>query len=396
MNVVSVAKNVKIETGDDYADLREAVAAICKRFPGPYWRQKDAARQYPTEFVDELTKAGFLAALIPEEYGGSGLPLRAASVILETIHAAGCNAGACDAQMYMMGTILRHGSPAQKSRYLPEIANGDVRLQAFGVTEPTTGSDTTQIKTTAVRKAAGYYISGQKIWTSRALQSDLMLVLARTTPIQETKRRTEGLSVFILDIRDNIGKGLQIRPIDTMINHLTNEVFFDNAFVPAENLIGNEGEGFRYILDGMNAERVLVAAECIGDAKFFLEKGSTYASARTVFGRAIGQNQGVQFPLARAHAETLGADLVNRTAAAMFEAGLPCGEQANIAKLLAAEASWRAGEACLQIHGGFGFATEYDIERKWRETRLYQIAPISTNLILAYIGEHVLGMPRSY
>jgi acyl-CoA dehydrogenase len=381
---------------EDHQEIRRAVEAICKDFPGAYWRKLEEERKYPQEFVDVLTRAGYLGALIPEEYGGSGYPIRAAAVILETIHASGCNAGACHAQMYMMGTILKHGSDEQKQRYLPDIASGKLRLQAFAVTEPTTGSDTTKLRTRAVKEGDHYSIHGQKIWTSRALQSDLMLVLARTTPVDQVKRRTEGLSVFLLDIRDNVGKGLDIRPIDTMVNHLTNEVFFTGAKVPAQNLIGQEGQGFKYILDGMNVERMLVAAECIGDARFFIKKAAEYVSGREVFGRPIGQNQAVQFPIARAYAETRAADLVNRTGTALFDAGKPCGEEANIAKLLASEASWHAAEACLQAHGGFGFAREYDVERKWRETRLYQVAPISTNLIYSYVAEHLLGLPRSF
>ncbi len=380
----------------DYPEIRDAVAAICARYPGAYWRRLEDARAYPQEFVDALTEAGYLAALIPEEYGGSGLPIRAAAVILETIHAAGCNAGACHAQMYMMGTVLRHGSDDQKRRLLPDIAAGKVRLQAFGVTEPTTGSDTTRLKTRAERDGDLYRIYGQKIWTSRARHSDLMLLLARTTPADRVSRRTEGLSAFLLDINANLGNGLDIRPIDTMVNHLTNEVFFDGAEVPVENRIGEEGEGFRYILDGMNAERILVAAEAIGDARFFIDKATEYAKEREVFGRPIGQNQAIQFPIARAYAEMRAADLMNRTAVTLFDAGLPCGEEANMAKLIASEAAWNAAEACMQTHGGFAYAREYDIERKWREARLTQIAPISTNLILSYIGQHVLGMPRSF
>lgn len=380
----------------DYPEIREAVTAICARYPGEYWRKLEDAREYPQAFVDELTGSGYLAALIPEEYGGSGLPIRAGAVILETIHTAGCSAGACHAQMYMMGTVLRHGSEEQKQRYLPNIAAGKLRLQAFGVSEPTTGSDTTQLKTRAVRDGDVYRIFGQKIWTSRARHSDLMLLLARTTPKDKVTRKTEGLSVFLLDIRENLGKGLEIHPIDTMVNHLTNEVFFDGATVPVENRLGEEGSGFRYILDGMNAERILVAAESIGDARFFIKKATDYATTREVFDRPIGQNQGIQFPIARAYASMRGADLMNRTAATLFDAGSPCGEEANMAKLMASEAAWEAAEACLQTHGGFGYAREYDVERKWREARLNQIAPISTNLILGYIGQHVLGLPRSF
>ncbi len=343
-----------------------------------------------------LTEAGYLGALIPERYGGSGLPLRAAAVILEEIHGAGCNAGACHAQMYIMGTLLRHGSDAQKQRYLPKIASGELRLQAFGVTEPTTGSDTTKLKTRAERRGDHYIVRGQKVWTSRALQSDLMLLLARTTPVEEVKRRGDGLSVFLIDLRETRGKGLEIRPLKAMINHNTNEIFFDDVAIPADSLVGEEGKGFRYILDGMNAERILIAAEAIGDARWFIATAAAYAKNRVVFGRPIGQNQGVQFPIARAFAETEAAELMVRKAAALFDAGAPCGPEANMAKLLAADASWHAGEACFQTHGGFGFAREYDVERKWRETRLFQTAPISTNLVLAYLAEHVLGMPRSY
>jgi acyl-CoA dehydrogenase len=343
-----------------------------------------------------LTNAGYLGALIPEEYGGSGMPLRAAAVILEEIHASGCNAGACHAQMYTMGTVLRHGSDAQKQKYLPKIASGELRLQAFGVTEPTTGTDTTKLKTRAVRDGDEYIINGQKVWTSRALHSDLMLLLARTTPLEDVKRKADGLSVFLIDIRNARGKGLDIRPLPAMINHNTTEVFFDNLRIPADSLIGEEGKGFKYILDGMNAERILVSAECIGDARWFTKTSVAYVSERRVFDRPIGQNQGVQFPIARAHAEVQAADLVLRRAAARFAAGLPCGDDANMGKLLASEAAWHAAEACLQSHGGFGYAREYDVERKWRETRLFQIAPISTNLVLSYIAEHMLGIPRSF
>ncbi len=387
---------VSIPLGEDYPDIRDSVRRICKDFPGSYWRDLEAQEAYPSEFVQAMTDAGYLAALIPEEYGGAGLPLRAASIILEEIHAEGCSAAAAHAQMYIMGTLLRHGSEAQKQKYLPKIASGELRLQAFGVTEPTTGSDTTRLKTRAVRDGDHYVIHGQKVWTSRALYSDLMLLLARTTPLEEVKKKTEGLSVFLLDIRECRGKGLEIRPLKAMTNHNTTEVFFDGARVPAENLIGEEGKGFRYILDGMNAERILVSSESIGDARWFIRTASKYASERVVFNRPIGQNQGIQFPIARAYAETQAADLMLRKAAALFEAGLPCGDDANIAKLLASEASWHAAEACMQTHGGFGYAREYDVERKWREARIQQIAPISTNMVLAYIGEHVLGMPRSY
>jgi acyl-CoA dehydrogenase len=389
-------EGISVPLGEDYREIRDAVRKICAEFPGSYWRELEAEESYPTAFVVALTKAGFLGALIPESYGGAGLPLRAASVILEEIHASGCNAGACHAQMYIMGTLLKHGSEAQKQEYLPKIAVGDLRLQAFGVSEPTTGSDTTKLKTRAIRQGDHYVINGQKIWTSRARQSDLMLLLARTTPVDEVKRKTEGLSVFLVDMREARGNGMEIRPIPVMVNHNTTEVFFDGLKVPARNLIGVEGQGFRYILDGMNAERILVASECLGDGRWFIEKASAYARDRVVFGRSIGHNQGVQFPIARAYAELSAAEMVLRRACALFDAGKPCGEDANIAKLLTSEASWHAGEACLQTHGGFGYAREYDIERKWRETRLMQIAPISTNLILAYVGEHILGMPRSY
>jgi len=390
------AEIVNIPLGEDYPDIRESVRRICQDFPGKYWRDLEAQEAYPSEFVKAMTDAGYLAALIPEEYGGAGLPLRAASIILEEIHAEGCSAAAAHAQMYIMGTLLRHGSEEQKRRYLPKIASGELRLQAFGVTEPTTGSDTTRLKTRAVRDGDHYVIHGQKVWTSRALYSDLMLLLARTTPLDEVKKKTEGLSVFLVDIRECLGKGLEIRPLKAMTNHNTTEVFFEGARVPAENLIGEEGKGFRYILDGMNAERILVSSESIGDARWFIRTASKYASERVVFNRPIGQNQGIQFPITRAYAETQAADLMLRKAAALFEAGLPCGDDANIAKLLASEASWHAAEACMQTHGGFGYAREYDVERKWREARIQQIAPISTNMVLAYIGEHVLGMPRSY
>jgi acyl-CoA dehydrogenase len=388
---------VTLALGEDYPELRDSVRKICERYPGAYWRQLEDEQAYPTEFVKELTEGGFLASLIPEEYGGSGLPLRAAAAILEEINASGCNAGACHAQMYIMGTVLRHGSAEQKQRYLPKIATGELRLQAFGVTEPTTGSDTTKLKTRAVRDGnAGYVVNGQKVWTSRARQSDLMLLLARTTPVEDAKRRTDGLSVFLIDLKENLGKGVEIRPIAAMINHNTNEIFFDNLKIPADSLIGEEGRGFRYILDGMNAERILVAQECIGDGRYLLKKGIEYAKERVVFDRPIGQNQGVQFPLARAYAELEAAEMICRRAAALFEAGKDCGADANMAKMLASEATWHAADATFQTFGGFAFAKEYDIERKWREARLYQTAPISTNLILAYIGQHVLGMPRSY
>ena len=380
----------------DIGQIRTSVAALCARFPGEYWRKLDRERAYPTDFVRALTEGGFLAVLIPEAYGGSGLGISAAAAILEEIHKSGGNGAACHAQMYIMGTVLRHGSEAQKSWYLPKIASGELRLQAFGVTEPTSGTDTLSLRTTAIRDGDTYVINGQKVWTSRAEHSDLMLLLARTTPKEAAKSRTEGLSVFLVDMRTALGNGLGIRPIRTMINHSTTEVFFDDLRVPADNLIGEEGRGFRYILDGMNAERVLIAAECIGDARWFIEKAAAYAKERQVFGRPIGQNQGIQFPIARAYAATEAANLMMAKAAALFEAGEPMGAEANMAKLLAAEASWQAADMCMQTHGGFAFAEEYDIERKFRETRLYQVAPISTNLILAYLAEHVLGLPRSY
>ncbi len=384
-------------TDEDLKPIRESVRALCAGFPGEYWRKLDRERAYPAEFVAALTKAGFLAALIPDQYGGSGLTMRAAAAIMEEIQACGGNGAACHAQMYTMGTLLRHGSEAQKAKYLPAIAKGELRLQAFGVTEPTSGTDTLSLRTTAVRDGNdAYVINGQKIWTSRAEYSDLMLLLARTTPREQVKNRTDGLSVFLVDMREAKDKGLTIRPIRTMMNHATTEVFFDNMRVPAENLIGEEGKGFRYILSGMNAERILIAAECIGDAKWFIEKASAYAKERVLFGRPIGQNQGVQFPIARAYAQMRAAELMVHEAARKYEAGEDCGEEANLAKLLAADASWAAADMCVQTHGGFGFAEEYDIERKFRETRLYQVAPISTNLILSYLSEHVLGLPRSY
>jgi alkylation response protein AidB-like acyl-CoA dehydrogenase len=382
--------------GEDLAQIRESVRALCGKFPGEYWRALDRARAYPTEFVAALTKAGFLAALIPEEYGGSGLSMTAAAAIMEEIQASGCNGAACHAQMYTMGTLLRHGSPAQKARWLPAIAAGELRLQAFGVTEPTSGSDTLNLRTTAVREGDHYIINGQKIWTSRAEHSDLLLLIARTTPREAAKTRTDGLSVFLVDMRLALGTGITINPIRTMMNHATTELFFDDLRVPAENLIGEESQGFRYILSGMNAERILIAAECIGDAKWFISKATAYAKERIVFGRPIGQNQGVQFPIARAYAQMRAAELMVRSAASLYEAGRECGAEANMAKLLAAEASWAAADMCLQTHGGFGFAEEFDVERKFRETRLYQTAPISTNLILSYLAEHVLGLPRSY
>ena len=386
----------RVALGEDFPELRAAVRRICGKYPGEYWRDLERDSAYPTAFIQELTQSGFLAALIPEEYGGAGLPLRAAAVILETINASGCTSSQGHAQMYIMGTLLRHGSAAQKQEYLPKIASGELRLQAFGVTEPTTGSDTTQLKTRAVREGDTYVVTGQKVWTSRAEHSDLMLLLARTTPKEEVANRTQGLSVFLVDMRDSLGKGLEIRPIDAMINHNATEVFFDKLEVPATNLIGQEGEGFRYILDGMNAERVLIAAESVGDGRWFLDKSVAYANERRVFGRSIGKNQGIQFPLARAYAELEAADMMIRRAAALFDAGQDCGADANMAKLLASEAGWHAAEAAMQTHGGFAFAKEYDIERKWREVRLYQIAPISTNMILAYLAQHVLGLERSY
>jgi alkylation response protein AidB-like acyl-CoA dehydrogenase len=380
----------------DIAEIRKAVAALCARFPGPYWRALDRDRAYPTEFVRALTDGGFLGCLIPEEYGGSGLGLIAAAAILEEVQKNGCNGAACHAQMYIMGTLLRHGSPAQKSQWLPKIASGAIRLQAFGVTEPGAGTDTTAIRTTAERRGDRYVVNGQKVWTSRAEHSDLMLLLARTMPRGETARRTEGLSVLVVDLREARARGVTIRPIRTMMNHATTEVFFDNLEVPAENLVGEEGKGFRYILDGMNAERILIAAECVGDARWFIATATDYAKGRVVFGRPIGQNQGIQFPIARAYAASEAAALMVERAATLYERGEPCGKEANMAKLLAADASWQAGDMCIQTHGGFGFAEEYDVERKFRETRLYQVAPISTNLILSYLAEHVLGLPRSY
>jgi acyl-CoA dehydrogenase len=378
------------------AEIRSAVAALCARFPGDYWRKLDRERAYPTEFVRALTEGGFLGCLIPEGHGGSGLGIGTAAAILEEVHKSGCNGAACHAQMYIMGTVLRHGSAAQKAQFLPKIASGELRLQAFGVTEPSAGTDTTAIRTTAERKGDRYVVNGQKVWTSRVEHSDLMLLLARTTPRNAVAKRTEGLSVFLIDLRSARGKGVTIRPIRTMMNHATTEVFFDNLEIPAESLIGEEGRGFRYILDGMNAERILIAAECIGDARWFIARATDYAKGRIVFARPIGQNQGVQFPIARAYAATEAAALMVANAAALYEAGEPCGKEANMAKLLAADASWQAADMCVQTHGGFGFAEEYDVERKFRETRLYQVAPISTNLILAYLAEHVLGLPRSY
>ena len=396
MNARTASTEVSVPLGEDYPEIRDSVRRICADFPGAYWRDLDEREAYPTEFVNALTQAGYLAALIPEEYGGAGLPLRPAGVVLEECHAAGCYAAAAHAQMYTMGSVLRHGSPEQKARYLPRIASGELRLQAFGVSEPTTGTDTTKLKTRAVRDGDHYVINGQKVWTSRALHSDLMLLLVRTTPLERVTKKTEGLSVFLVDIRESLGKGLEIRPLKAMINHNTTEVFIENLRVPAENLIGGEGKGFRCILDSMNAERILVSHESIGDARWFTRTASKYACERIVFDRPIGQNQGIQFPIARAYAEMQAADMMLRKAAALYQAGLPCGEDANLAKLLSADAAWHAAEACMQTHGGFGYAREYDVERRWREARIQQIAPVSTNLILAYIGEHVLGMPRSY
>jgi alkylation response protein AidB-like acyl-CoA dehydrogenase len=384
------------EQQDEFHDIRDAVAKLCAQFPGEYWRKLDRQMAYPKEFVDALTEAGYLSVLIPEEYGGSGLKLSAAAAILEEIQRAGCNGGGCHAQMYTMGTVLRHGNDAQKAKYLPGIASGKLRLQAFGVTEPTSGTDTSSLKTVAKRDGDHYVVNGQKIWTSRAEHSDLMILLARTTPKEQAKKRTDGLSVFIVDMREAKGKGLEIRPIRTMMNHATTEVFFTDMRVPAENLIGEEGKGFRYILSGMNAERILIAAECIGDAKWFIAKATNYAKERAVFGRPIGMNQGIQFPIAKAYAAMRAAELMVKEATRKYEAGLDCGAEANMAKMLAADASWEAANACVQTFGGFGFAEEYDVERKFRETRLYQVAPISTNLILSYVAEHVLGMPRSY
>jgi acyl-CoA dehydrogenase len=381
---------------EDHAEIREEVRKLCAQYPGAYWRDLDERRAYPTEFVSELTKSGFLSVLIPEEFGGSGLGISAAAAILETIQASGCNGAACHAQLYTMGTVLRHGSPAQKAAYLPKIATGELRLQAFGVTEPTSGTDTTSLRTFAKRVGDEYVVNGQKIWTSRAEHSDLMVLLARTTPRDQVRKKTEGLSTFLVDMRQALDNGLTIRPIRTMMNHNSCEVFFENMRIPAENRIGEEGKGFRYILSGMNAERILIAAECIGDAKWFIEKSRDYARERHVFGRAIGQNQGIQFPIAQAYAKMRAAELMVRDAISRYEASLDCGAEANMAKMLAADASWEAANVCVQTHGGFGFAEEYDVERKFRETRLYQVAPISTNLILSYIAEHVLDLPRSY
>ncbi len=381
---------------NDHQELREAVRALCASFPAEYHRKIDAERGYPEAFVDALTKAGWLAALIPEEYGGSGLGLTEASVIMEEINRGGGNSGACHGQMYNMGTLLRHGSAEQKREYLPRIASGELRLQSMAVTEPTTGTDTTKIKTTAVRRGDRYVVNGQKVWISRVQHSDLMILLARTTPLPEVRKKSEGMSIFIVDLRHAVGRGLTVRPIPNLVNHETNELFFDDLEIPAENLIGEEGRGFKYILDGLNAERTLIAAECIGDGYWFIDKVVPYVKERTVFGRPIGQNQGVQFPIAEAHIEIEAANLMRFEACRRFDALEPCGAQANMAKYLAAKASWEAANACLQFHGGFGFANEYDIERKFRETRLYQVAPISTNLILSHVAEHVLGLPRSF
>ena len=380
----------------DYDDIRASVRKLCEGFPGEYWRKLDRDMAYPKDFVDALTQSGFLAVLIPEEYGGAGLPLSAAAAILQEIQASGCNGASCHAQMYVMGTVLRHGSEAQKQKYLPDVASGKIRLQAFGVTEPTSGTDTTSIRTFAKRDCGRYIVNGQKVWTSRAEYSDLMVLLARTTPRDQVTKRTDGLSVFILDMREAKNKGLTISPIRTMMNHSTTALFFDNVEVPAENLIGEEGKGFRYILSGMNAERILIASECVGDAKWFIDKASNYAKERHVFGRPIGQNQGVQFPIAKAYANMRAAELMVNEALRKYETGEDCGAEANMAKMLAADASFEAANAAIQTHGGFGFAEEFDIERKFRETRLYQVAPISTNLILSYLAEHILGLPRSY
>ena len=382
---------------EDYTDIRDAVSKLCAQFPGEYWRELDRERAYPTAFVKALTEAGYLSVLIPEEYGGSGLGITAAAAIMEEIQKSGCNGAACHAQMYTMGSVLRHGSDAQKQAYLPKIATGELRLQAFGVTEPTSGTDTLGLRTTAVKDGNdSYIVNGQKIWTSRAEHSDLMLLLARTTPKDEVAKRTDGLSVFIVDMREAVGNGLEIKPIRTMINHATTEVFFDNLRIPADSLVGEEGKGFRYILSGMNAERILIGSECIGDARWLIDKAASYARERSVFGRPIGQNQGIQFPIAECYAQTEAAALMVNRAAELFEGGENCGAEANMAKYLAAEASWKAADVCMQTHGGFAFAEEFDVERKFRETRLYRIAPISTNLILSYLAEHVLELPRSY
>ena len=389
--------DISPETNEVIDEIRRSVAALCEKFPGEYWREQDRDRAYPTEFVKALTDAGFLAVLVPEEYGGSGLPISAAAAVLEEIHKSGCNGGACHAQMYFMGTVLRHGSPEQKQKFLPKIASGELRLQAFGVSEPTSGTDTLSLRTTAVKKGNDrYVVNGQKIWTSRAEHSDLMLLLARTTPREEVQKKTDGLSVFLVDMRESLKKGMEIRPIRTMINHSTTEIFFDELEIPADSLVGEEGKGFRYILDGMNAERILISHESLGDARWFLKKAVDYANERNVFGRPIGKNQGIQFPLAKAYANTEAAALMSERAAQLFEAGMPCGAESNMAKMLAADAAWEAGDTCVQTFGGFAFAEEYDVERKYREARLYRVAPISTNLVLAYLAEHVLGLPRSY
>ncbi len=385
-----------ISDQDSHAELREGIRALCNQFDSAYWQKVDEERGYPEAFVDALTKAGWLSALIPEEYGGSGLTLTAASVIMEEINRSGGNSGACHGQMYNMGTLLRHGSSAQKEKYLPKIASGELRLQSMGVTEPTAGTDTSRIKTTAVRKEDRYVINGQKVWTSRVQHSELMILLARTTPLAEVKKKSEGMSIFMVDLREAIKKGITVKPIRNMVNHETNELFFDNLEIPAENLIGEEGKGFKYILDGLNAERILIAAECVGDGYWFIDRATHYAKERVVFDRPIGKNQGIQFPIARAYVSVEAANLMRFKAAGLFDEKQQCGAEANMAKLLGADASWEAANVCLQTHGGFGFAAEYDVERKFRETRLYQVAPISTNLILAYIGEHVLGMPRSF
>lgn len=387
---------ISIPSPDDHSDLREAVRALCSRFDGAYWREVDEERGYPEAFTTALTEAGWLAALIPDEFGGAGLGLTEASIIMEEINRSGGNSGAVHGQMYNMSTLLRAGSPEQKKKYLPEIAAGRLRLQSMAVTEPTTGTDTTKLKTTAVRKGDRYIVNGQKVWTSRVQHSDLMILLARTTPLDQVKRKSEGLSVFLVDLKDAIGKGMTVRPIRNMVNHETNEVFFDNLEIPAENLIGEENKGLKIILEGLNAERVLIAAECVGDAWWFIDRAKAYANERIVFDRPIGQNQGIQFPIARSYVNTRAADAIRYQAAALHDAGEPYGAEANMAKLLCADASWEAANACLQTHGGFGFAAEYDVERKFRETRLYQVAPISTNLILSYVGEHVLGLPRSF
>ena len=385
------------EMDEVIGEIRRSVAALCEDYPGEYWRQKDRDRAYPTEFVQALTDAGFLAVLVPEEYGGSGLPISAAAAVLEEIHKSGCNGGACHAQMYIMGTVLRHGSEEQKKKFLPKIASGELRLQAFGVSEPSSGTDTLSLRTTAVKKGNDkYVINGQKIWTSRAEHSDLMLLLARTTPVEEVQKRTDGLSVFLVDMKESLGKGMEISPIRTMINHSTTQIFFDELEIPANSLVGEEGKGFRYILDGMNAERILISHESLGDARWFIKKAVDYANEREVFGRPIGKNQGVQFPIAKAYANTEAAALMSKRAADLFESGEPCGAESNMAKMLAADAAWEAGDTCMQTFGGFAFAEEYDVERKYREARLYRVAPISTNLILGYLAEHILGLPRSY